>query len=104
MSEIAERLRDLADQRHMDRGHDAVDDALREAADEISSLKALCDEMAKALEPFAEEADCYDPDDGDNDATPWAVPSRFKIRDLRTARSKVAAYRKEKEVGNGVSS
>lgn len=35
MSDLVNKLRDLAGRRHMDRGHDAVDDALREAADEI---------------------------------------------------------------------
>jgi hypothetical protein len=35
MPDLATKLRDLANQRHRDRGHDAVDDALRDAADEI---------------------------------------------------------------------
>ena len=40
MSEIVNRLRDLADSRHMDRGHDAVDEALREAANELEEFKS----------------------------------------------------------------
>lgn len=114
MSDLVERLRDMADQRHMDRGNDAVDDALREAADRIEAiekenaeLRQLADdrlndavrltnektdywlriyELEKALEPFAREADCYDPDDGDGDQIPWGTPVYFKIRDLRRAR------------------
>jgi hypothetical protein len=43
MVDIVERLNDLADQRHMDRSNDAVDDILREAADKIEGLEADLD-------------------------------------------------------------
>lgn len=39
MSDLVERLRDLASQRHRDRGVDAVDDAMREAADRLDQLE-----------------------------------------------------------------
>lgn len=38
--DLTTKLRDLANQRHRDRGHDAVDDALREAADEIERMRS----------------------------------------------------------------
>lgn len=40
MPDLITKLRDLANQRHRDRGHDAVDDALREAADEIERMRS----------------------------------------------------------------
>lgn len=40
MSDLVTKLRDLAGRRHMDRGHDAVDDALREAANEIERFRS----------------------------------------------------------------
>ncbi|NOV17841.1 hypothetical protein E5S70_17460 [Ensifer adhaerens] len=56
MSDMAERLRDLADQRPKDRGHDAVDDALREAADEIERLQR---ELVSIHELIQERRDVY---------------------------------------------
>lgn len=53
----------------------------------IAALEAQVEGMRVALKPFAEEAVCYDPDDGDNDQSPWATPVYFKIRDLRRARA-----------------
>ena len=43
--------------------------------------------MRRALEPFAEEAACYDPDEGDGDEPLWATPVTLTIRDLRNARA-----------------
>jgi hypothetical protein len=40
MSDLVEKLRNLAGRRHIDRGHDAVDEALREAADEIERMRS----------------------------------------------------------------
>ncbi|MBB3411283.1 hypothetical protein FHT87_005236 [Rhizobium sp. BK316] len=57
-----------------------------DAADEIERLR-------KALEPFADEAACYDPDNGDGDDTVWATPAYFKIRDLRRARAALDAVK-----------
>lgn len=42
--DIVERLRELADMRHMDRGHDQVDDAMREAA---STIEAIAEEAER---------------------------------------------------------
>lgn len=42
--DIVERLRGLADMRHMDRGHDQVDDAMREAA---STIEAIAEEAER---------------------------------------------------------
>lgn len=52
---------------------------------------ALVERLTKALEPFAKEAGCYDPDTGDGDDTVWATPVYFKIRDLREARNALSS-------------
>ncbi|MBM7049693.1 hypothetical protein [Rhizobium lusitanum] len=64
------------------------------------SLKALCDEMAKALEPFASAKDLMRCADNENIQDTDAAYS-IKHRDIRKARAVIAIYRKEKEVGNG---
>jgi len=61
------------------------------------SLKALCDEMAKALEPFA---DCCQYIEDTDDDEEWAK-FRLIVSDYRRAKAAVSSYRKEKEVGNG---
>lgn len=73
---------------------------------ELASLKAMCDEMAKALEPFSEMA-------GEMFARNWNAGEaaialdnpdgshRVTAGDFFAVRRTVSAYRKEKEVGNG---
>jgi hypothetical protein len=70
------------------------------------SLKALCDEMAKALEPFAKLASEFvDEEDfrhKPDDRTVWGFNDHdLSYGDFRRIHSLLAAYRKEKEVGNG---
>ncbi len=59
MFDLIERLRDMADLRHRDRGNDAVDDALREAATEISALRRRVEELEGALETMRQSRDGY---------------------------------------------
>lgn len=61
MTDLVERLNDLAGQRHRDRGLDAVDDALRESASRLSQqdaelerLRREVEEARAALKPFAD--------------------------------------------------
>ena len=57
MTDIVERLRDTADMRHMDRGNDAVDDIMREAAAEIEHLRlSLSEARATGRREGLEEA------------------------------------------------
>lgn len=57
MSDIAERLRVLASLRPRDRGNDAVDDIMSEAADEIDRLnRELAEARVKELEEAAKVA------------------------------------------------
>lgn len=65
-------------------------DRMREvlaAAREAEALKREIAELREALLPFADEAGCYDPDNGDGDDSLWVTPNYFKIRDLRRARA-----------------
>ncbi|NTG48633.1 hypothetical protein G6M04_14665 [Agrobacterium rhizogenes] len=116
MSEIVERLKDMSEFRHMDRSQDAMDDIMREAADEITRLrserdaaKAMCDEMAKVLEDISFGrgtcASCgkladmprnwvgCDENNGHNCRWAGRDPAPVAIAAL-------AAYRKAQEVGN----
>jgi len=67
MTDIVERLR----------AHYPFAGLPREAAEEIERLRA-------ALEPFAKEADRYEPNEGDDDVRAWG--SSFPIYYLRRAR------------------
>lgn len=51
MDDLIERLHDMADMRHMDRGYDAVDDIMREAAEALSAKDA---EIARQAVVIAE--------------------------------------------------
>ncbi|NNH59504.1 hypothetical protein HLI01_22475 [Rhizobium laguerreae] len=66
-------------------------------SDRATAAESRCEELVKALEPFADEAGCYDPDTGDGDDTCWAAPAYFKIRDLRRARDVISSFRKGSE-------
>ncbi|MBM7045425.1 hypothetical protein [Rhizobium lusitanum] len=66
---------------------------------ERDSLKALCDEMAKALEPFSQEAEKWWM--GASDERFIAPDTSIRLADLRAARAAISAYRKAKEVENG---
>lgn len=57
---------------------EAFDDALIEAERRINALE-------KALKPFADEAERYEPDEGDDSTTAWATS--FDIGYLRRARA-----------------
>lgn len=50
----------------------------------ILALTARVKELEEALKPFAEHAEKYDPDEGDDSDTAW--DSDFKVGDLRRAR------------------
>lgn len=54
MSELTDKLRELASRRHMDRGLDAVDDALREAASEIDRLREALATLTASASEFHE--------------------------------------------------
>lgn len=56
VGEMSERLRDLANQLPRDRGNDAVDDALREAASRISQQDAELERMRKENQSLTEAA------------------------------------------------
>ncbi|WP_271024878.1 hypothetical protein [Rhizobium sp. RCAM05973] len=78
----------------------AIAAALLSERQRSDSLKALCDEMAKALEPFVSAKDLMRCADNENIQDTDAAYS-IKHRDIRKARAVIAIYRKEKEVGNG---
>jgi hypothetical protein len=91
MVDIVNRLRDTFE--HWGLGSKGPS-ILKEAADEIAairserdSLKALCDEMAKAL--------------GEAKFALFSSDMTIKDRADQSMRLALAAYRKEKEVGNG---
>jgi len=53
----------------------------------IAEIEKRLADAERVIEPFAEEAACYDPDSGDGDDILWATPAYFKIRHLRAARA-----------------
>lgn len=59
------------------------------------AAEAKAEGLAKALEPFAEVAASYDPDEGDGGNVAWAHD--FTIGSLRQARTALAAYRADKD-------
>lgn len=63
------------------------------AVDDYNDALATCEKLAKALEPFANEATSYDPPEGDDRDVAWA--SDFTIGALRVALSCLSEYRKE---------
>ena len=58
-----------------------------DAATEIASLRRELEEAREALEPFAEAAHSYDPDEGDGDDIAWSHD--FTIGSLRRARAAI---------------
>lgn len=59
MSDLVERLRDLANQLPRDRGNDAVDDASREAASRISQQDAELERLRGELADMTISRDGY---------------------------------------------
>lgn len=57
----------------------------RQLSDKIDGLEADLQQAREALEPFAEAADSYDPDEGDNGDVAWSHD--FTIGSLRRARA-----------------
>lgn len=101
MSDIVERLRGMADQRHMVRGNDAVDDALREASTEISTLRSRVEELEGALKIFADLGD-YILAEAPIDATMFEVWTRGDIKQVsleyfRRARAAIRALSSERK-------
>lgn len=67
-------------------------DDLYSAINEILALRTRaeaaekrCEELEAAMKPFADEAGCYDPDEGDDNYVAWG--SDFTIGSLRNARA-----------------
>lgn len=71
-------------------------DAIREIAAYVRDLEERLEKAAEALEPFSNEARCYDPDEGDDQQTAWARPRHLKIGDFRRARTALSQIRSEK--------
>ena len=66
--------------------------ALEADAPEIATLRTLIARAVEALEPFADAASSYDPDDDDDNHAAWARD--FTIGSLRKARTLAADLRK----------
>jgi hypothetical protein len=69
----------------------------REAATEIAALRRELEEAREALEPFAEAAHSYDPNEGDGDDIAWSHD--FTIGSLRRARAAIRNLAGEKADG-----
>jgi len=96
MIDIVERLTREADAARRADGTDSpLGDDLRQAAAEITRLRALVEEMGKALEPFALHAECW-PHEQDfdllttSDEDGNAASRDFTVGDLRRARATLA--------------
>jgi hypothetical protein len=70
-----------------------------QCVNERSSLLSLIEDMAKALEPFADVAQFYDPPEGDDHEDAW--DHEFTMGNLRRARSALSRYTEFMEQNNG---
>lgn len=83
MKDFSELVKRLSDTDDAIRGCGCCTNGL-DAAAAILALTARVKELEEALKPFAEHAEKYDPDEGDDSDTAW--DSDFKVGDLRRAR------------------
>jgi hypothetical protein len=66
-----------------------TDETIRDhCREDIKNAARIIEALAEALEPFARDADGYDPDEGDSELLVW--DSKTTIGDLRRARAALA--------------